>query len=69
MFAINIDPFETQNRYGSLTADERQHMHKTLEQLRGCRGRSCTIQKSGSAFFMPQIQHQRNFKRKYDSFG
>lgn len=38
-----IDPFETQNRFAFLTPDERSYLHDTLEHLKGCRGRSCTI--------------------------
>lgn len=40
---FHSDPFETQNRLSSLTAEERSYLHDTLEHLKGCRGRSCTI--------------------------
>lgn len=61
------DPFETQNRYGSLTPLERQQMHDTLEQLKKCRGRGCTIQRWNEQFDA-HIQ-QRGFKRRYDTLG
>lgn len=62
------DPFETQNRYGSLTPAERHEMHETLEQLKRCRGRGCTIQRLGMIDEPFNIQ-QRGIKRKYDSIG
>lgn len=42
-FIPHVDPFETQNRYSSLSSSERQHMHKSLIQLQSCRGRRCTL--------------------------
>lgn len=53
---------------------ERQQMHDTLEQLKKCRGRGCTIPRYGmineAAMFDTQVQHQsRGLKRKYDSIG
>lgn len=70
----DLDPFETQNRYGSLTPVERQQLHDTLEQLKKCRGRACTIQRPGLINDQIPInahiqQQQRGLKRKYDSIG
>lgn len=53
---------------------ERQQMHDTLEQLKKCRGRGCTIPRHGmineATMFNTQVQHQsRGLKRKYDSIG
>lgn len=37
------DPFETQNRVAFLTAEEKSYLHDTLNHLKRCRGRSCTL--------------------------
>lgn len=47
-------------------------MHDTLEQLKRCRGRGCTIPRHGmmNEPFNTHIQHQqRGLKRRYDSIG
>lgn len=46
--AIFSDPFETQNRYSALSIAERQQMHRALERLKVCRGRSCTLSRPGA---------------------
>lgn len=78
MFYIKIDPFETQNRFSFLTPDERSYLHDTLEHLKGCRGRSCTIARhtaAGSTSTMPQQEHnytqthRAGTKRKIDAMG
>uniref|UniRef100_A0A182W0M8 Extracellular sulfatase SULF-1 homolog n=1 Tax=Anopheles minimus TaxID=112268 RepID=A0A182W0M8_9DIPT len=42
-YNLRIDPFETQNRESSLTAEEKTVLHETLEQMKRCRGQSCTL--------------------------
>ncbi|XP_016926500.4 extracellular sulfatase SULF-1 homolog [Drosophila suzukii] len=71
-YNLTIDHFETTNRAASLTPGERSHMHDALQQLKGCRGRSCSIRRhqshleSGtSAPLLPINQVQRNNKRKH----
>lgn len=66
-----LDRFETQNRASSLSPAERSHMHDTLERLKGCRGRNCSIRRQlpqlgMSAALQPTaVNHvQRNNKRK-----
>ncbi|KAL5273857.1 SULF1 family protein [Megaselia abdita] len=44
-YNLRIDPFETQNRASSLTLEERSHLHDTLNHLKGCRGKGCTIKR------------------------
>ncbi|KAH8280971.1 hypothetical protein KR054_005926 [Drosophila jambulina] len=73
-YNLTIDRFETTNRAAGLTPGERAHMHDALEQLKGCRGRSCSIRRhqaqldSGpSASQLPSAINQvhRNNKRKH----
>ncbi|XP_002017318.2 extracellular sulfatase SULF-1 homolog [Drosophila persimilis] len=72
-YNLTIDRFETTNRAASLTAADRAHMHDALEQLKGCRGRNCSVRRhqahleSGSAPHLPAVinQVQRNNKRKH----
>ncbi|XP_053681328.1 extracellular sulfatase SULF-1 homolog [Anopheles nili] len=47
-YNLRIDPFETQNRESSLTAEEKAVLHETLEEMKRCRGKGCT---------MPRHQH------------
>uniref|UniRef100_A0A6B2EH51 Putative sulfatase n=1 Tax=Phlebotomus kandelakii TaxID=1109342 RepID=A0A6B2EH51_9DIPT len=47
-YNLRIDPFETQNRASSLSAEEKTQLHETLERLKGCRGKSCTIPRQHS---------------------
>lgn len=71
-YNLRMDPFETQNRFSSLSADERKQMHNTLEHLKGCRGRSCTIPRFGASNepILPILSPQtRGIKRKYDPLG
>ncbi|XP_055544974.1 extracellular sulfatase SULF-1 homolog [Wyeomyia smithii] len=42
-YNLRIDPFETQNRESSLTAEEKAVLHETLEYMKSCRGKSCTL--------------------------
>uniref|UniRef100_A0A182MEV5 Extracellular sulfatase C-terminal domain-containing protein n=1 Tax=Anopheles culicifacies TaxID=139723 RepID=A0A182MEV5_9DIPT len=42
-YNLRIDPFETQNRESSLTAEEKAVLHETLEEMKRCRGQSCTL--------------------------
>ncbi|XP_053669458.1 extracellular sulfatase SULF-1 homolog [Anopheles marshallii] len=42
-YNLRIDPFETQNRESSLTAEEKAVLHDTLEEMKRCRGKSCTL--------------------------
>ncbi|XP_068153195.1 extracellular sulfatase SULF-1 homolog [Drosophila tropicalis] len=71
-YNLTIDRFETTNRATSLTPGERAHMHDALEQLKGCRGRNCSIRRH-QAQHLEQMQHvpspsnqvQRNNKRKH----
>ncbi|XP_030571922.1 extracellular sulfatase SULF-1 homolog [Drosophila novamexicana] len=70
-YNLTIDRFETQNRASSLSPAERSHMHDTLERLKGCRGRNCSIRRQlpqlgMSAALQPTaVNHvQRNNKRK-----
>uniref|UniRef100_A0AAG5CXI3 Extracellular sulfatase SULF-1 homolog n=1 Tax=Anopheles atroparvus TaxID=41427 RepID=A0AAG5CXI3_ANOAO len=42
-YNLRIDPFETQNRESSLTTEEKAVLHETLEEMKRCRGKSCTL--------------------------
>ncbi|KFB53347.1 AGAP003374-PA-like protein [Anopheles sinensis] len=42
-YNLRIDPFETQNRESSLTVEEKAVLHATLEEMKRCRGKSCTL--------------------------
>ncbi|XP_039490001.1 extracellular sulfatase SULF-1 homolog [Drosophila santomea] len=71
-YNLTIDRFETINRAASLTPGERSHMHDALHQLKGCRGRSCSIRRhqnhlesGSSAPLLPINQVHRNNKRKH----
>ncbi|XP_017111148.1 extracellular sulfatase SULF-1 homolog [Drosophila elegans] len=71
-YNLTIDRFETTNRAASLTPGERSHMHDALDQLKGCRGRSCSIRRhqshlesGSSAPLLPINQVHRNNKRKH----
>ncbi|XP_058445982.1 extracellular sulfatase SULF-1 homolog [Malaya genurostris] len=47
-YNLRIDPFETQNRESSLTPEEKAVLHDTLDYMKNCRGKSCTL---------PRYQH------------
>ncbi|KAH8417402.1 hypothetical protein KR222_010525, partial [Zaprionus bogoriensis] len=72
-YNLTIDRFETQNRAASLTPAERSHMHDTLDHLKSCRGRNCSIRRqlpqlgAGATALQPSgVNHvQRNNKRKH----
>ncbi|XP_016990413.2 extracellular sulfatase SULF-1 homolog [Drosophila rhopaloa] len=71
-YNLTIDRFETTNRAASLTPGERSHMHDALAQLKGCRGRNCSIRRhqshlesGSSAAQLPINQVHRNNKRKH----
>ncbi|XP_016950155.1 extracellular sulfatase SULF-1 homolog [Drosophila biarmipes] len=71
-YNLTIDHFETTNRAAGLTPGERSHMHDALQQLKGCRGRSCSIRRhqshlesGASAPLLPINQVHRNNKRKH----
>ncbi|XP_055605693.1 extracellular sulfatase SULF-1 homolog, partial [Uranotaenia lowii] len=42
-YNLRIDPFETQNRESSLTAEEKLVLHETLEYMKSCRGKGCSL--------------------------
>ncbi|XP_062714903.1 extracellular sulfatase SULF-1 homolog [Aedes albopictus] len=42
-YNLRTDPFETQNRESTLTPEEKVVLHETLEYMKGCRGKSCTL--------------------------
>ncbi|XP_050085760.1 extracellular sulfatase SULF-1 homolog isoform X2 [Anopheles aquasalis] len=42
-YNLRIDPFETQNRESSLTLEEKKALHETLEEMKRCRGKACTM--------------------------
>ncbi|XP_062554295.1 extracellular sulfatase SULF-1 homolog [Armigeres subalbatus] len=44
-YNLRTDPFETQNRESTLTPEEKVVLHETLEYMKGCRGKSCTLPK------------------------
>lgn len=71
-YNLTIDRFETQNRASSLTPSERSYMHDTLEHLKSCRGRNCSLRRQlpqmgiGAALQPTVVNHvQRNNKRKH----
>lgn len=65
---VSTDPFETQNRVAFLSSDERLQLHNTLEELKVCRGRGCTLARSGiSSDFV--INFPRGIKRKHNATG
>lgn len=75
---VHLDPFETQNRLSFLSPDERSYLHDTLEHLKGCRGRSCTIARHsamGNAALqqqghnLTQMQKRVALKRNPDTIG
>lgn len=71
-FTIRLvtDPFETQNRVAFLSADERLQMHNTLEELKACRGRGCTLARYGtSSDFAMTANAPRGVKRKHNITG
>ncbi|XP_055632222.1 extracellular sulfatase SULF-1 homolog [Toxorhynchites rutilus septentrionalis] len=55
-YNLRIDPFETQNRESSLTSEERAVLHETLEYMKSCRGRGCTLPRhqQGSSGSQPE---------------
>ncbi|XP_039952975.1 extracellular sulfatase SULF-1 homolog isoform X1 [Bactrocera tryoni] len=68
-YNLKIDPFETQNRASTLTNEEKSYMHDTLEKLKGCRGKSCTIKRYQTQHHQQQNESalrsvQRGTKRK-----
>ncbi|CAD6992022.1 unnamed protein product [Ceratitis capitata] len=68
-YNLKTDPFETQNRASTLTSEEKSYMHDTLEKLKGCRGKSCTIKRNLQPHHQQQNQSalrplQRGYKRK-----
>ncbi|XP_055698244.1 extracellular sulfatase SULF-1 homolog isoform X3 [Phlebotomus papatasi] len=50
-YNLRIDPFETQNRASSLSPEEKAQLHETLQRLKGCRGKSCTLPRQHSPAF------------------
>lgn len=68
---FHTDPFETQNRIASLTPEEKSYLHDTLEHLKGCRGKSCTLPRHNTIPVQQQdpdsVPNQRiGTKRKVD---
>ncbi|XP_030374041.1 extracellular sulfatase SULF-1 homolog [Scaptodrosophila lebanonensis] len=81
-YNLTIDRFETLNRASSLSAAERSYMHDTLEQLKSCRGRNCTIRRPQQQQLPPSVtrinpllpttainQVQRSNKRKHGTLA
>ncbi|XP_037039446.1 extracellular sulfatase SULF-1 homolog isoform X2 [Bradysia coprophila] len=72
-YNLRIDPFETQNRVASLTPEEKSYLHDTLEHLKGCRGKGCTLPRHSTIPVQQDhdsIQNQRiGTKRKIDMGG
>ncbi|XP_037923161.1 extracellular sulfatase SULF-1 homolog isoform X3 [Hermetia illucens] len=69
-YDLRIDPFETLNRASILSAEERSYLHDTLEHLKGCRGRSCTLLRHSSTGPNNGVHHIHGIrppKRKYQS--
>lgn len=68
--SLSPDPFETQNRVTFLTPEDRIQLHNTLELLKGCRGRSCTILRQGLVNDLPNNGNiQRGVKSKFETIG
>ncbi|XP_055913011.1 extracellular sulfatase SULF-1 homolog isoform X2 [Eupeodes corollae] len=44
-YNLRIDPFETLNQASSLTMEEKSYMHDTLNRLKSCRGKGCTVRR------------------------
>lgn len=68
-YNLKIDPFETQNRASTLRNEEKSYMHDTLEKLKGCRGKGCTIKRHQTQYHQQQDESavrllQRGNKRK-----
>lgn len=66
-YNLRIDPFETQNRASFLTTDEKSYLHDTLEFLKGCRGKACTLPRSNTASLPDNSlpSNPRGTKRKF----
>lgn len=68
LYFVFTDPFETQNRVAFLSTEERQQLHSTLEELKACRGRGCTLARYGiSSDFV--MNAPRGIKRKHNATG
>lgn len=70
---IVLDPFETQNRASTLRNEEKSYMHDTLEKLKGCRGKGCTIKRHQTQYHQQQDESavrllQRGNKRKQGKY-
>uniref|UniRef100_A0A182RDD7 Extracellular sulfatase n=1 Tax=Anopheles funestus TaxID=62324 RepID=A0A182RDD7_ANOFN len=53
-YNLRIDPFETQNRESSLTVEEKAVLHETLEEMKRCRGSSCTLPRHQHTNVLPE---------------
>uniref|UniRef100_A0A182QDS4 Extracellular sulfatase SULF-1 homolog n=1 Tax=Anopheles farauti TaxID=69004 RepID=A0A182QDS4_9DIPT len=53
-YNLRIDPFETQNRESLLTAEEKKELHETLEEMKRCRGKSCTLPRHHQQNTLPE---------------
>lgn len=77
---IIADPFETQNKFSVLTDEEKRVLHDTLDVLKRCRGKECTLARhhttnqnnnipGSTDFFGTGEQHLvRTAKRKIGKF-
>ncbi|XP_058062742.1 extracellular sulfatase SULF-1 homolog [Anopheles bellator] len=64
-YNLRIDPFETQNREASLTAEEKMVLHETLEEMKRCRGKSCTLPR----YQQPNALPESNLLPPANGFG
>lgn len=62
-YNLRIDPFETQNREKYLTPSERSFLHNQLEDLKRCKGKSCSVYSNQNAI-TDQMNNQRNINRQ-----
>ncbi|KAL7046484.1 hypothetical protein ACKWTF_002592 [Chironomus riparius] len=44
-YNLKKDPFETQNMQSSLTVQKKSFLHDTLEHMKGCKGKTCLLQR------------------------
>ncbi|KAK5646226.1 hypothetical protein RI129_004690 [Pyrocoelia pectoralis] len=74
-YNLRIDPFELQNRIDQLRADEQAYLHEKLQNLMGCKGKSCRNTNTALPTrpklnilpmhsILPQGQNQKYHKRR-----
>lgn len=64
-----LDPFETQNRAYALSSEEQSYLHDTLEHLKACKGRSCTIRRNGAQMMEHTSNQGHKMDQKMDALG